>query len=309
MSAQPPPEPPEPAAGPGNGHIGAVPKWHEYAATIVILALLIGGALWAYLSGPTLAVQSSDPAQDVPSSACTVKAASPHPAKVSDASGATATLNIFIGRGGDHVQRQSSPLAVQDGTLPPGIPLCTASSDLVNAAGQILPAYQVATWAQVDNDGTHVTVDVVVAPRYTSVSAFGGYSGTVSLDDPRAVGANVPVSVHVEYYDVSDPVAWALLAAYGGFIWAWFIHRHLANGIAPQPFWSSLILRVAVLLAAAIPVVNVQVLTNPDWAGSLSQYITLATLAGAAAIAAAPTLRVIASIPPRLARSAPPGHG
>ena len=95
---------------------------------------------------------------------------------------------------------------------------------------------------------------------------------------------------------------WALLAAFGGFIWAWFIHRHVANPLDPQPFWTSLILGLAVLMVAAIPVVNAQVLTNPDWAGSLSQYITLATLAGAAAIAATPTLRVITSLPERLTR-------
>lgn len=286
-----------PPVGPGDGHPGEVPAWHEHAATLVILALLIAGGLWVYLTGPALKIQHADPGKSVPTSACTVKPASASPVKVSDASGATATLNVFIGRGGDGVQRQSSPLAVQNGTLQPGIALCTASSDLVNPAGQILPAHQVATWASVDNDGTHVTVHVFIAPRYQIVSPFGGYSGTVTLDDPRAVGANIPVNVHVEYYDVSDPLAWALLAAFGGFIWAWFIHRHLANGTDPQPFWSSLILRIAVLLAAAIPVVNAQVLTNPDWAGSLSQYITLATLAGAAAIAAAPTLRVIASKP------------
>lgn len=165
--------------------------------------------------------------------------------KVSDASGVAATLNIAIGRGGYGVERQSSPLAVQNGTLPPGASLWTSASDLVGGADQILPACQVATWAKVDNDGTHVTIYVLIAPRYKSVSPFGGYSGSVSLDDPRAVDANVPLSVHVEYYDVSDPVAWALLAAFGGFIWAWFIHRHLANDINPQPFWSSLVFRIA----------------------------------------------------------------
>ena len=145
------------------------------------------------------------------------------------------------------------------------------------------------------NDGTHVTIYVVVAPRYRYVSGFGGYTGTVSLDDSRAVGANVPVDVHVEYYDIAHPVAWALVAAFGGFVWAWFIHRHLTNPPDPQPFWASLTLRVAVLLVATGPVVNAQVLSNPDWEGSLSQYITLASLAGAAAIAAAPTFRVITS--------------
>ena len=210
-----------------------------------------------------------------------------------------AALNIFIGRGGGTVKRQSSPLAVENAKLPAGITLCTVSSDLVNTSGQTLPAYQVASWARVDNDGTQVTIFVVVAPRYQFVSGFGGYSGTISLDDPRALGANVPMNVNVEYYDIRDPLAWALVAAFGGFVWAWFIHRHVVNPPDPQPFCASLILGLAVLLVAAVPVVNAQVLTNPDWAGSLSQYITLATLAGAAAIAATPTLRVITSLQAR----------
>jgi hypothetical protein len=272
------------------------PQWRERTATIIVLAFLIGGGLYVRLSGPTLAVMTSgNPALAIPKSACAVHPVSAHPAKVSDAAGASATLNIFIGRGGTPVQRQSSPLAMQ-GSLPPGTVLCTASTDLVRGDGLTLPAYQVASWAVVGNDGAHVTVFVVVAPRYEFVSGFGGYSGTVSLNDPRAIGADIPVNVHVEYYDLADPVAWALVAAFGGFIWAWFIHRQVAKQPDPQQFWASLTLRVAVLLVAAIPVINAQVLTNPDWQGSLTQYITLATLAGATAIAATPTLRVITSI-------------
>jgi hypothetical protein len=52
-----------------------------------------------------------------------------------------------------------------------------------------------------------------------------------------------------------------------------------------------------VLLAATIPIVNVQVLANPDWRGDLTQYIALGTLAGAAAIALTPTFRVLALRP------------
>jgi hypothetical protein len=170
-----------------------------------------------------------------------------------------------------------------------------ASTDLVRGDGYTLPAYQVATWARVDNDGTHVTVFVAVAPRYKVVSGFGGYSDIVSLNDPRVLGANVPVNVNVEYYDIARPVAWALVAAFGGFIWAWFIHRHVVTQPDPQPFWASLTLRVAVLLVAAVPVINAQFLANPDWEGSLTQYITLATLAGAAAIALTPTLHLVTS--------------
>lgn len=43
------------------------------------------------------------------------------------------------------------------------------------------------------------------------------------------------------------------------------------------------------------PVVNAQVLTNPDWDGSLTRYFTLASLAGGAAIAATPTLYAVTS--------------
>jgi hypothetical protein len=53
------------------------------------------------------------------------------------------------------------------------------------------------------------------------------------------------------------------------------------------------VLRIAVLLVTAVPVINAQVLSNPDWAGGLGQYITLATLAGGAAIAVTPTLNTL----------------
>jgi len=292
-----PPEPPTPPPPP----IWWKPwtwqlDWRERSATAVILFLLALGVSLAWLIGPTLAVlQSDNPNALVPASACVTHQTSTALVKVSSASGPTATLNVFIGRGGGQVQRQTSPLTIQSGSLPPGTALCTSTSDFVRADGEALPSNQVASWARVSNDGTHVTIYVVVAPRYRYVSGFGGYTGTVSLDDSRAVGANVPVDVHVEYYDIAHPVAWALVAAFGGFVWAWFIHRHLTNPPDPQPFWASLTLRVAVLLVATGPVVNAQVLSNPDWEGSLSQYITLASLAGAAAIAAAPTFRVITS--------------
>ena len=267
----------------------------ERKATIIILAFFIVGALYVWLDEPALAVMTSgNPALAIPESACAVHPVSAHPVKVSDASGAAAALNIFIGRGGTGVKRQSSPLAIQ-GSLPPGTALCMASTDLVRGDGQTLPGYQVASWAIVANDGAHVTVFVEVAPRYEFVSGFGEFSGAVSLDDPRAIGADIPVNINVQYYDIAQPVAWGLLAAFGGFVWAWFIHRHVASSPEPQPFLASLTLRLAVLLVAAVPVLNAQVLANPDWEGSLTQYITLASLAGAAAIAVTPTLRVITS--------------
>jgi hypothetical protein len=266
----------------------------ESFANIVIIVLLAGGAVFVYLQGPS--VTASHTAAQVPAaaaSACTGKKAT-HPVKVNDASGTAATLNLFVGRGGNLVQRQSAPVAVENTTLAPGTYLCTNVSDLVRSDGQTLPANQVASWARVTNDGAHVTVYVVASPRYQQVSGFGGYTGTVSLNDPRAVGASLAVDVHVEYPYLDFIILFALLAAFGGFIWARLIHVAVTRSAAvPHGFWVALVLRVAVLLATATPVLNAQVLSNPDWAGGLGQYITLATLAGGAAIALTPTLNTL----------------
>jgi hypothetical protein len=274
-------------------------KYGEQLAMVLILVVLAFGVLWVLRSEPRLAPINQGP-EAQGKSACSSSPASAKLVRVSDSTGAAGTLNIFIGSGGEPVTRQSPLLAIQ-GQLAPGTYLCTSTGDLVNSFGEALPQYQLTSWAQVDNDGAHVIVYVEAAPRFESISGFGGYTGTVSLNDPRAVGASVPVDVHVEYFNVRNPLAWTLAAALGGLVWAWFIHRHAAAGDAPpQRFWSSLIFALAVLTAAAIPVLNAQVLANPDWSGTLSQYITLGTLAGGAAIAASPTLRLVTSLPARL---------
>lgn len=126
-------------------------------------------------------------------------------------------------------------------------------------------------------------------------SDAGSYSGSVLLSSAQAQGASVPVDVHVEYEKLNLALAFSLLAAFGGFIWAWLLHT-TGGGKQANPsdyFWRYLALCVAVLLVAAAPVVNVQVLSKPNWQGSLTQCIGLATLVGAAAIAATPTLRAL----------------
>jgi hypothetical protein len=191
---------------------------------------------------------------------------------------------------------------VQSGSLPAGAVLCTATSDLVRDDGESLPANQVKSWAVVDNDGGHVTIFVSVAPRYQQVSDFGGYSGTVALDDARATGGNVALNVHIPYPYLNRALIATIIAAVAGLTWAWFIHATSVGTRAEQDqFWPSLALRVAVV-AATIPVLNAQVLANPDWKGDLSQYISLVTLAGAAAIAATPTLRALVG---RVGRAGP----
>ena len=224
------------------------------------------------------------------------------PAKVADASGSNAVLNIYVGRGGGDSIRGSIPLPVQKRTLCPGAILAANEGDFVRSDGLTLPGYQVAAWGQVDKAGTHVVVHVLVSPRYKEVTGFGDYSGIVTLSDKRAIGGSVPVVIHVLYPNTSLVLAFAFLAAFAGFTWAWLVHDlrttvpH-AEEAANRRFWRNLILRLAVVLAAAVPIVNAQVLATPSWRGDLTQYIALATLVGAAAIALTPTLRALA-LPP-----------
>jgi len=267
----------------------------EAASNIIIGLILIGLGFYAWSQQPTVtSVKQSPPA----------KLSCPHhiraakvQAKVSDSAGTRATLNIFIGPGGGDVARNSSPLAIETGKLVPGSYLCTIISDLVRSDGQILPAGQVTSHAQVSRDGRYVTIRLSVAPRYRQVSGYGEYSGTVSLDDPRSFGANVPVRVYIEYPYINRVLFFGLLAAAFGLFWALIVRMVDSNTQATEQtamFWPSLALRVAVL-ATAIPVLNAQVLSNPSWTGSLSEYIKLGTVAGAAAIATAPTLSAIVS--------------
>jgi hypothetical protein len=283
----------------------------DIASSVIILVLIsVGGVVFAWLLNPPVVPSGDQPAPPTDKCVSTGQppgSAAAQPLKVSDASGATATLNLFIGRGGGDQTRQSAPLTIQKGKICPGGTLAASIGDLVRSDGQILPTNQVTTWGRVDSTGTHVTIWVHVNPRYGHVSGFGSYSGIASLVDSHAVGANVPIDVHVLYPDIGLVLICGFVAAFGGFTWAWLVHdlRMSADAQTPpesdpnQFFWRNLILRIAVLLAAVIPVVNAQVLANPDWTGELTQYIALATLAGAAALALTPTFRALA-LPPNL---------
>jgi hypothetical protein len=284
----------------------------DIVSSVIILVLIaVGGISFAWiLASPVVPsdAQPVVPPRDCADSAQSSASSTGQPMKVSDASGSAATLNLFVSRGGNDPMRRSVPLAVQKGRLCSGGILTASIGDLVRSDGETLPTNQVAVWGRVDSTGTHVTIWVHVNPRYGHVSGFGSYSGIVSLDDSRAVGANVPVDVHVLYPNISWVLTFSLIAAFAGFTWAWLLHdlREVADERVPESkandfFWRNMILRVAVLVAAAIPIVNAQVLTNPDWEGDLTQYIALASLAGGAAIALTPTFRTLA-LPPKLKR-------
>jgi hypothetical protein len=269
-----------------------------FLSSALILLVIIGWALIAWGVVNT----GIDPVPLKPKNPTRLNCKLVHSAKlpltVNPASGPNSAMDILIGRDGKRQGRQSPSLAVRNGRLCPGSILSTMASDFVSSLGQHgqLPQRQIASWAQVDQYGTHVTIFVYVAPRVSEVSGSGGYSGTVALNDPRAQGGSVAVRVHVLYPPVAFVLPFTFLAAFGGFTWAWLIQNLRKSPLDPDThknFLRNLALRVAVLLVAAIPVVNLQVLTNPDWQGTLTEYISLATLAGAAAIAATPTLRAL----------------
>jgi hypothetical protein len=272
-------------------------RQRDAVSSFFVLAIIIGIGIPVFLTRP--AVTGLPGPGGPPANPC-AGAAARGVARVADAA---APLNIFIGRDGHGETRQSAPLTVTTGSLCPGEVLEASASDMVRGDGATLAPGQVRAWAQADSTGTRVTLYVAVAPRYGQVSGAGGYSGTVSLADPRAAGGNLVVNVHVMYPWTWVVIAFSALAAFGGFIWAWLVHVLQGKGLnASGYFWRNFILRVAVVLAATVPVVNAQFLANPDWEGTVSQYITLATLTGAAAIALTPTFRVLAlppSLPPR----------
>jgi len=213
--------------------------------------------------------------------------------QVSDASGKSNALDVYTGRSGGVVQRVSAPLSVQSGLLPPNLCIGTVVSDLVRSDGEVIPSNQVTSWGITGNAGRRVFVYIAVSPRYGQVTPAGGYTGTVSMDDERAVGGLIPVDLHVEYPRLWRASMVCIVAAWCGFFWAWLIHLTRADIPTAGRFWLYVILQVAVLTIVSFPVLNAQILTNPDWSGDVSQYIALASLAGGGALATTPTLRAL----------------
>jgi hypothetical protein len=214
--------------------------------------------------------------------------------KVLPASGSGAIMNIYVGKEGNRAYGESPPLSIQKVKLCPGSVWRMRMSQFTRADGQSLQLYQVASWAQVGNNGTQLTVWVMAAPHHGAIpSGPGFYSGSVSLDSAIVQGGQVPVRIHVAYPNVYLILAFGFLAAFAGFVWATLLH-YATSGVRKDGYlFRNVTLCMAVLLAAAIPVVNVQVLSKPDWQGTISQFIGLATLIGAAAIATTPTLRAL----------------
>jgi hypothetical protein len=277
-------------------------------AFFLIFLIVVSGVAVFYFVGPPADAFGLKPA--VPKSKATTECqkrearnktiGSGRPLTVVSASGAAGVLNIYISRSGNQVVGKTAALLIANGgSLCPGDVLHMRTTEFVSSGGPALPERQVLSWAWVNNDGTHVTVMVLIAPHFQGASDSGAYSGSVSLDSRLAQGANVAVRVHIEYQKIYLALAFGFLAAFGGFTWAWLLHNATGGKATRGYFFRHFTLCIAILLAAAIPIVNVQVLTKPDWQGSITQYISLGTVIGAAAVAATPTLRALA-LPRRL---------
>ena len=184
-----------------------------------------------------------------------------------DASTDNGTVAVFTDRGDDAAERQSTQLAVEDGSLKPDECLGTSVSDLVRADGASIPDSQVSSWAESDNTGTRVTEYIEVIPRYCTVTAPGCYTGNVYLDDVRATGGNVPADIHVEYPLVWRAAMLCFAAAWMGFFWAWLVNLTRQADAPPSDsmFWLYIVLQLAVLVVVPLSVLDAQVLTNPDW--------------------------------------------
>jgi hypothetical protein len=271
------------------------PAGSEFAAVLVMMVVVVlftcPLALFADAKVTANGPAPTNPCQKEVTANSTTQTADQ--VKVADATISGNSFDIYTSRGGGDVERVSEPLSVQNGLLPPNTCLGTVVSDLVRSDGEVIPANQVTSWAISSNAGLQVFIYVEVSPRYGTVTQAGGYTGTVSLDDDRAVGGNIPFTVHVEYPRLWSAAMVCVLAAWIGFFWAWLIHLSRADMPTASRFWLYIILQVAVLTIIAFPVVNAQILTNPNWDGDLSEYIALATLAGGGALAATPALRAL----------------
>ena len=138
-------------------------------------------------------------------------------AVIADAVGAGNAIDIVVPPAGGMRVGRSGTLGIQgDATLPAGTQLATNVSELRRDDGEVFSDSQIGSSASVARNGREVTVVLCVAPRFGQVSGFGKYIGVVTLDDPRARGATVPVTVHVQYPYVNRVLFWTLLAAIGG---------------------------------------------------------------------------------------------
>src|SRR5262245_2639570 len=106
----------------------------DIASSVVILVLIAaGGVVFAWLLTPPIVPLGAQPVAPNDKCASTGQpagSAAAQPLKVSDASGPTATLNLFVGRGGIDQTRQSTPLTIQKGKICPGGTLAASIGDL-----------------------------------------------------------------------------------------------------------------------------------------------------------------------------------
>ena len=280
--------------GPTSGMMTNITQYGHISGPLVIFLIVAVGALVFFLRPPHTGSFDTRPMTVPAQPKSCLRATVPSSVKVSPAIGSGAIMNIYIGADGNRVLGESPALAVQNGTLCPGSIWTMRRSQFTRTDGHTMQQDQVTSWGQVNNSGTQLTVWVLAAPHHGPLASGPGlYSGSVALDSSVVQGAQVPVRIHVAYQNPYLIFAFGFLAAFGGFTWAMLLYS--ASGAAANRghLFRNLTLCIAVLLAAAIPVVNVQVLSKPDWQGTLSQFIGLATLIGAAAIALTPTLRAL----------------
>ncbi|MFE5924173.1 hypothetical protein [Streptomyces sp. NPDC056468] len=278
--------------------IKSLTKWMRlHYADVVILLLAVAATCFLLINEPSVT-----PTGESPNVKCKDDGGvtvSPDPLKIAEVEDSTG-IDITIPKNfdGDGILTATTRMKLEESaTLPPGSRLATSSTGLIRQTdGVSLPEDQVSSSAQVGRSGRTVTLTVCVAPRYGEVSAFGPYSGTASLDDPRVMGGNVPVAIHVKYPYMNRVGLAALFAAYAGLIWARLVRRG-DQGLrtdSDQAQWALLVVSVAAGLACLFSVDKL-VWDPKDWQGSSSEYWDLVVAASGAVIAAVPTLQALMS--------------
>jgi hypothetical protein len=267
--------------------MGATPK---FTASLTGRSARLVGAFIVLVVGLIGLCGSADAASD---KGCKVSApnavAGPAPANLATIGNADSPLGFQFGTS-RNPKTQHTDLGVT-GSLVPGAILNVAVSDLTRGNGPVLDSDAVHASATVSQNGKSIRMTVCIDPKGGASTADAGkYSGSLSIDDPRATGGAVPLTAALRFSNWAVVALATLVAALGGLVWTMLvtIKGFNAGGGA---------LRVSAAAVAtvllAIPVYINQYAADPSWSGVSTDFLALMIAVGAAVIAGFPSLNAL----------------
>ncbi|WP_121194154.1 hypothetical protein [Motilibacter peucedani] len=205
------------------------------------------------------------------------------------------TFELRVGRDGRMVVERLLGMEIRGGGRLPATARLRAIVGPLHHDGDRLqfPPELVSAWYTGTPSGSSVNFSFCASPQnVTTRLPAGRYTGTVRIEDPRATGGTVPVTVLVVYPRLALVAAAGLLAAGAGVTWAWLVRLGGGTTQERQHPWVLVVVRLAAMLVS-FGVMDRLVLQDAGWDGSWTAYGTLMGAVFTAVVAAVPTLRAI----------------